>query len=277
MPAFQFKDFGTFTGPNSLFGDYKYESASFEVEPAVGGNPPQWSQDVPVDSSFFLTDLAMVLFHNSADYVGFYSPGTSTSTVTLSHSLGDLPLFMIRSKNTIHTGNIICLDTIMANKLVTCNGPIIANANMTLAGVGDVASNIQLAKSLPAKPFDISHPSKEGHRLRHVSLEGPEIAVYYRGKLKGGNVIELPEYWSNLIDPETITVNLTPVGIYQELFVEKIEWGRTIIIKNREGGPINCHYTVYAERKDMEKLIVEYEGESPKDYPGQDWLNLKEN
>lgn len=39
MPAFQFKDFGTFTGPNSLFGDYKYESASFEVEPAVGGNP----------------------------------------------------------------------------------------------------------------------------------------------------------------------------------------------------------------------------------------------
>lgn len=148
---------------------------------------------------------------------------------------------------------------------------------MTLAGVGDVASNIQLAKSLPAKPFDISHPSKEGHRLRHVSLEGPEIAVYYRGKLKGGNVIELPEYWSNLIDPETITVNLTPVGIYQELFVEKIEWGRTIIIKNREGGPINCHYTVYAERKDMEKLIVEYEGESPKDYPGQDWLNLKEN
>lgn len=277
MPAFQFKDFGTFTGPNSLFGDYKYESASFEVEPAVGGSPPKWSQDVPVDSSFFLTDLAMVLFHNSADYVGFYSPGTSTSTVTLSHSLGDLPLFMIRSKNTIHTGNIICLDTIMANKLVTCNGPIIANANMTLAGVGDVASNIQLAKSLPAKPFDISHPSKEGHRLRHVSLEGPEIAVYYRGKLKGGNVIELPEYWSNLIDPETITVNLTPVGIYQELFVEKIEWGRTIIIKNREGGPINCHYTVYAERKDMEKLIVEYEGESPKDYPGQDWLNLKEN
>jgi len=32
---------------------------------------------------------------------------------------------------------------------------------------------------------------------------------------------------------------------------------------------------VYAERNDMDKLIVEYEGESAKDYPGDDWLNLR--
>ena len=60
------------------------------------------------------------------------------------------------------------------------------------------------------------------------------------------------------------------------MFVETIEWGKNIIVKNREGGSISCHYTVYGERTDMEKLIVEYEGQSPKDYPGQDWLNLGE-
>jgi hypothetical protein len=132
------------------------------------------------------------------------------------------------------------------------------------------------ARALPVKPFDISHPTKEGYRLRHVSLEGPEIGVYYRGSLKDNNIIEIPDYWDNLIDPESITVNLTPTGSYQELFVEKIEWGKKIIVKNREGGVINCYYTVYAERKDYQKLIVEYKGESIQDYPGEDFLSIKD-
>lgn len=131
------------------------------------------------------------------------------------------------------------------------------------------------ARALPAKPFDIPHPSRKGHRLRHVSLEGPEIGVYYRGALKDQNTIQIPDYWEGLIDPETITVNLTSVGSYQELFVEKIEWGKRIIVKNREGGPINCYYTVYAERKDLQKLIVEYEGETIQDYPGEDFIGIK--
>lgn len=133
------------------------------------------------------------------------------------------------------------------------------------------------ARALPAKPFDIPHPSKEGHRLRHVSLEGPEIGVYYRGALKDQNIIQIPDYWEGLINPETITVNLTPVGSYQELFVEKIEWGKTIFIKNRECSAINCYYTVYAERKDLQKLIVEYEGETIHDYPGEDFIGIKKN
>ena len=56
-----------------------------------------------------------------------------------------------------------------------------------------------------------------------------------------------------------------------------LKHGQQIIVKNRESGPTNCYFTVYAERKDMEKLIVEYEGTSAKDYPGQDWLNLRGN
>lgn len=137
-------------------------------------------------------------------------------------------------------------------------------------------TELATARALPAKPFDIPHPSKKGHRLRHVSLEGPEIGVYYRGSLNGNGVIEIPDYWDNLIDLTSITVNLTPVGSYQELFVEKIEWGKRIIVKNRECGPINCYYTVYAERKDLQKLIVEYEGERLQDYPGEDFLGIND-
>jgi len=31
---------------------------------------------------------------------------------------------------------------------------------------------------------------------------------------------------------------------------------------------------VYAERMDYQKLVVEYEGESMQDYPGEDFLSL---
>ena len=118
------------------------------------------------------------------------------------------------------------------------------------------------------KPFDILHPTKEGHRLRYVSLEGPSAEVYIRGKLKDENTIDLPDYWKGLVDPESITVNLTPIGTFQELFYEEVEWCSTIKVVNASGGPINCSYTVFAERKDTERNIPEYQGLTPDDYPG---------
>jgi hypothetical protein len=117
------------------------------------------------------------------------------------------------------------------------------------------------------KPFDIPHPTKNGWRLRHVCIEGPSADVYVRGKLNNSNVIELPEYWRKLVDPETITVNLTPIGTHQELYVDKIEWGTRILIKNNCGSGVNCYYTVYGERADTDKNIPEYEG-TYDDYPG---------
>ena len=117
------------------------------------------------------------------------------------------------------------------------------------------------------KKFDIPHPTKEGWRLRHICIEGPTADVYVRGQLNKSNVIELPEYWRKLVDPETITVNLTPIGKHQELYVDKIEWGTRILIKNNCGSSVNCYYTVYGERADTDKNIPEYEG-TYDDYPG---------
>ena len=271
MPAFKFKDYGTFTGPQSIANTYKYEEISLEVEPAVGGKPPKWSTDLAIDTSFGLTDLGMVLFHTEGDYVGFYSPGSSTQIINLAHSAGEIPLFNIKCKNTIVSGQVIVDDKII------CNGPVIANGVITGTTIARLDAQHQIAITLPAKPFDIPHPSKEGHRLRYISLEGPEIAVYFRGKLDGEHIIHLPDYWKDLIHPESISVNLTSYGTYQELYVEKIILGQQIIVRNRESELTNCYFTVYAERKDMEKLIVEYEGTSAKDYPGQDWLNLRGN
>ena len=140
------------------------------------------------------------------------------------------------------------------------------NITGTITSASEVtASGVTLTSR---KPFDIPHPTKKGHRLRHVCLEGPESGVYYRGRLTGKSVIELPEYWRGLVDAETITVTLTQIKTSQDLIVDGIEWGTRVKVRSGNGTDIDCFYLVHAERKDGEKLIVEYEGESSDDYPG---------
>jgi hypothetical protein len=105
------------------------------------------------------------------------------------------------------------------------------------------------------KSFDIVHPTKEGYRLRYGSLEGPENGVYVRGRTRS-NIIELPDYWVNLIDEKSITVNLTPIGSYAQYFVQDIKDNKIFISSMDEN--IDTFYVVFAERKDVSKIIVEY-------------------
>jgi len=149
------------------------------------------------------------------------------------------------------------------------NGKTVINGKLTVTGtISSPTITLLKAKIASKKGFDIPHPTKQDHRLRYICVEGPSAEVYLRGKLKGSNVIELPDYWKDLVDIETIGVSLTSIGVYQELFVDKIEWGSRIIVKNNLGGPVNCDFIVFAERKDTPKNIAEYKGLTAADYPG---------
>jgi hypothetical protein len=108
-----------------------------------------------------------------------------------------------------------------------------------------------------SKSFVIDHPTKKGMKLRYGSLEGPETGVYVRGRLKG-NTIDLPDYWTGLVDEDSITVTLTPVGKHQKLFIESIENNQVTVGNDNWLGNIDCFYIVWGERKDIDKLIVEY-------------------
>ena len=117
------------------------------------------------------------------------------------------------------------------------------------------------------KSFDIEHPNKKGWRLRHVCVEGPESAIYIRGKLKGTHIIDIPDYWQGLVDYDTITVNLTPCGKPDlSLYVKDIRDNK-IILSSDHLTQVECFYQVWGNRMGPE-LHVEYEGESPADYPG---------
>ena len=130
---------------------------------------------------------------------------------------------------------------------------------------GRLASRFSSADARP-KPFDIKHPSKEGYRLRYACIEGPEVGVYCRGRVRGEKIIKLPDYWKDLVDIESISVQLQPIGAHQDVIIKR--WDDQFIYLQAQGGmPVNCFYHVYAARKDVNPLYVEYEGESWKDYP----------
>lgn len=132
---------------------------------------------------------------------------------------------------------------------------------------GEIKSRCGLHVLSAKKNFDIPHPTKEGWRLRHTCPEGPSNDVYFRGRVKNKTEIALPEYWKELVDPSSITVSLTPIGSHQDVIVKGITQNK-ILLQSKGGLPIDCYYHIFAERKDGEKLIPEYPGTSPSDYPG---------
>ena len=145
-------------------------------------------------------------------------------------------------------------------------GTIKASGSISASNfVGSVST--ASGKSSGAKAFDIEHPSKDGHRLRHICIEGPESAVYYRGRLKNQKKIVLPKYWKDLVDIDSITVQLQSIGVHQDIIVKRWD-DENIFLQSQGALPINCFFHVFAERKDIEKLIPEYEGSSINDYPG---------
>ena len=122
-------------------------------------------------------------------------------------------------------------------------------------------------RALKNKGFDIEHPTRKGKRVRHICVEGPESAIYIRGKLKGTHIIDIPEYWQGLVDYDTITVNLTPCGKPDlSLYVKEIRDDK-IILSSDHLTQVECFYQVWGNRIGPE-LHVEYDGESPADYPG---------
>ena len=138
------------------------------------------------------------------------------------------------------------------NRVVTFSSADALNGEANLTFDGSTLA-VNGAFTATTKSFLIDHPTKEGMKLQYASLEGPENGVYIRGT-SGSNIITLPDYWADLVDQSTVTVTLTPIGFYQALYIEEKD-------KNyiKVGGSKGSYdYVVYGERKDVEKLKVEW-------------------
>jgi hypothetical protein len=105
------------------------------------------------------------------------------------------------------------------------------------------------------KSFIIDHPTKDGRKLQYGSLEGPELGVYVRGRTQD-RVIVLPSYWVKLVDADSITVNLTPIGNSAMPRVQKVS-DNAVYVFSVGNGDLDYYYTIFAERCDVDKLEVE--------------------
>ena len=118
--------------------------------------------------------------------------GTNPAHVLISGT-SNADALVVEGDQTINSGNL------HDSNLLNCTGQSVSLTGSTINTQG-------------WKGFDIKHPNKKGHRLRHVCVEGPTSDVYVRGRLKDNNVIELPEYWNGLVDSDSVTVQLQPIG-----------------------------------------------------------------
>ena len=149
---------------------------------------------------------------------------------------------------------------------VYIQGDLYVTGSTDTNSYGRLEKRHKVADSKP-KLFDMKHPSKEGYRLAHACIEGPEVGVYYRGRIRNRNIIELPYYWKDLVHVESISVQLQPIGAHQNVIVKRVDEDK-VYLQAQGGMPINCYYHIFGERKDGEKLIPEYQGLPPEDYPG---------
>ena len=185
---------------------------------------------------------------NVGTALGDWSPGVDGRAVQVE---GDVEIIGEKAENAV---------VVDGNSHVT--GNISTGGDLSVGGFASWSGSIVATTKL----FDIPHPNKEGHRLAHACLEGPEHSVYFRGKVRNRTTIQLPKYWKGLVDYTTITVNLTPIGAHQNVIVKRVDESK-IYLQAQGGMPINCYFHVYGTRQDVGRLEVEYEGESFKDSP----------
>ena len=172
------------------------------------------------------------------------------------------------------TANALLISGGSSVDTIHVEGDMFVSGAVDCGNKGKLASRFATADAKP-KPFDLEHPTKgKGHRLRHACIEGPEVAVYCRGRLKESNVIQLPYYWKDLVHEDSITVQLQPIGSNQNLVIQEFNNEFIVIAEDSTNtdlitdlSTIDCFYHVYGERKDINPLIVEYEGNSWEDYP----------
>ena len=172
------------------------------------------------------------------------------------------------------TANALLISGGSSVDTIHVEGDMFVSGAVDCGNKGKLASRFSSADGRP-KPFDLEHPTKgKGHRLRYACIEGPEVAVYCRGRLKESNVIQLPYYWKDLVDENSITVQLQPIGSNQNLVIQEFNNEFIVIAEDSTNtdlitdlSTIDCFYHVYGERKDINPLIVEYEGDTWQDYP----------
>jgi hypothetical protein len=208
-------------------------------------------------------------------YVNTYGPSgqrnTAASYMSANHDYGSFAVMNDagESRATMYVSTSRGAGTIITygpngnvNNRLTSNS---SNYNMGAVTVADANGTEQAGMVVntsgagvvwgDSKSFVVKHPKRPGYRIVYVSQEGPEAAIFTRGRVKlidGRAEIVLPEHFTALAAIETITVNLTPHSLASKgLAVAAVAGDRVTIGELFDGdGSYEVSYQVQATRAD---------------------------
>ncbi len=123
--------------------------------------------------------------------------------------------------------------------------------------LGDIhARNFIKKGSVSASMHD--HPADPSKSIVYIDLEGPEAGAYTRGtaQLKNGEaIIELPEHFGLVTNDDGLTVQLTPLGEWLQLYVVEKSTKR-LVVREATGKSGRFDYLVMGIRKGYENHQV---------------------
>jgi len=131
-------------------------------------------------------------------------------------------------------------------------GAVVVSGNFTVTGV---------------KNFAVPDPQNAKKAIYYASLEGPEAGTYYRGTAKtvdGEAVIELPGYFARITEKERMTVQITPVGAPNQLYIATKTPERVVIKVAKGSVDGEFDYFVQGVRKGYLDFAVERDNDLPK-------------
>ena len=162
----------------------------------------------------------------------------------------------------IHTGNALHTDNgtigfVGDNFFIFWSGGLFNFTQSTFTD-GDINCN-------GTKLFRIVNPTDPTKYLQHACIEGPEAAVFYRGKstlVDGVAIVTLPHYWSALVDESSATIQLTSIlqnGAAFPVAASEVVNGQFTVQCCTQGASLDqpFHWRVEATRKDVPTLVVE--------------------
>jgi hypothetical protein len=162
----------------------------------------------------------------------------------------------IRSSDEMHLGQIggsTRYELRIANHQFDIYPRCIAHDGIYVEPYLTVGGNLNVTGT---KNFVQDHPWDPTKEIVYTSLEGGEAGVYTRGTAKltdGRSIITLPEHFGWVTSSKGLTVQVTPRGDCNGLYVESITL-RKLVVKELQGGRSNVEfdYLIQGIRKGYE-------------------------
>jgi hypothetical protein len=116
--------------------------------------------------------------------------------------------------------------------------------------------------ALGAKHFVEPHPTDPKKEILYSSLEGREVGTYFRGTASavgGRALIEVPEDFRIVTDEEGLTVQVTPLHAFAEVYIESKDLFQIVVRASKD---VQMDYFVHGVRrafKNFDPVAIGYE------------------